>query len=232
MPRAKATKTTRKTVKSSAADSSVKSSPVNLRANVEQVKMYAKKPWVLPVAALIILGILLYTLKGLFVVATINGQPITRVALDRELEDQYGKATLNSLVTKTLILQEAQKEHVTISDDEVNTEMNKIKDNVTKQGQNFNDLLKAQNLTEDKLKDQIKIEKLIQKMVGKNNTVTDQEVDDYITKNKDSFPADSKPEDLRPSVRQQLEQQQLSDKFQTWIADLQKKATINYIVNF
>ena len=46
--------------------------------------------------------------RGLFVVALVNGEPISRIEVIKALEKQGGKATLDSLVTKKLIAQEAR----------------------------------------------------------------------------------------------------------------------------
>ena len=89
----------------------------------------------LPVIGILLLAGLLYAFRSLFVAAMVNGQPISRVSLVRELEKQNGKQALNSLVTKTLIYQEARKQNVSVSDDEINGEMKKIEDNLQQQGQ-------------------------------------------------------------------------------------------------
>lgn len=191
-----------------------------------------KKPYLYTAVAALAVVLIAYLARGLFVAAIVNGQPITRLAVVKELEQQYGETTINSLITKSLIQQEAKKQNVQISDAEVDTEIKKIEDNIKQQGQNFDELLAAQNLTKDKLKEQIKLEKTIQKIIGKDIQVTDKDVQDYITANAESLPADSDPETLKPAIKQQLEQQKMSEKFQTWLEDLKKKAKINYLVNY
>ncbi len=60
-------------------------------------------------AGVIIAAALLYYFRSAFVAATVNGQPISRLSLVRELEKQGGKQAMDSLITKTLIDQEAKK---------------------------------------------------------------------------------------------------------------------------
>ena len=55
------------------------------------------------IAVIIILAALVYYYKGLFIAATINGSPITRLAVIKELEKASGKQALDSLITKKLI---------------------------------------------------------------------------------------------------------------------------------
>lgn len=174
----------------------------------------------------------IYFLRGVLIAATVNGKPVSRIQLIKELEKQNGKETLNTLITKELILQEASRQKVAVTDKELDEEVKKIEENVEKQGQKLDDLLKAQNLTRDSLKEQLKIEKTIQKLLGKDIVISDKEVEDYIAQNKASFPPTAQIEELKEPVKQQLQQQKMSEKFESWLADLQKKAKIHYFLNF
>lgn len=183
---------------------------------------------------LVILAIigLLYAFRSQFVVATVNGQPITRMEYNKQLEQQSGKQVMNSLVTKTLIEQEASKEHVTVSDKEITDEINKVKSDLQKQGQSLDQALALRGLTMNDLKEQIRIQKLIEKMLGKDIQVSDKEVDDYIQKNQISQDnTTGTPPLSRDAVKQQLQQQKLNAKFTPWLQKLQEKAKINYFVN-
>ncbi len=185
-----------------------------------------KKSYIILGVIIIVLAILLYVFRGLFIAATVNGEPISRLTVINSLEQQGGKQALNTLVTKTLIEQEAQKEHVTVSQAEIDSEMKTIESNVTGQGQKLDDVLKSQGMTRQTLEDQVRLQKLVEKMVGKNITVSAKEVTDYMNKNK------GMPGMTKANVEQQLYQQKLTPKVQSWIADLQKNAKINYYVSY
>ncbi len=189
-------------------------------------KYIITKPLVVLLAILIIALGLIFTLKNQVIVALVNGQPVTRLELISELEKTSGKKTLDYLVTKTLIFQEAKKENVTVTDSEVSTQLKSLKDNITKSGQNYQALLDAQGITEPQLLEQIKIQKMVDKMAGKGITVSDAEVTDYINKNKDQLPKTATPEELITQVKNQLLQQKISDKTQTWLKALRDKAKI------
>ena len=196
------------------------------------IKRFVTRRNAIAVLALIILGILLYVFKGFFVAASVNGQPITRIELIRELEKKSGKQTLDSLVTKNLILQEMRKKNITVTDAEVNAEMKKIEDALSKQGRTLSDALSQQGLTQQDLKEQLKIQKMIEKLFVKDVAVTDKEIDTYIEQNKDSLPQGQDEKTLRASVLAQLKQQKLTAKFQTWLQEIQKNAKIQYFVTF
>jgi foldase protein PrsA len=180
----------------------------------------------------IVLGILGYFFKSLFVAALVNGQPITRLAVVKELEKRSGQETVDNLITEALILQEAKKQKVSVSKDEVNSEVKELEETFTAQGQNLDELLLAQGMDRAELEHQIRVQKMIEKMVGKDIEVTDEEINQYLEDNEELLPQDQKPEDLRETVKQQLQQQKLSSKVQTWLEEIRQKASIRYIVNY
>lgn len=184
------------------------------------------------IAAIVIAAILLYVFRSWFVVAIVNGQPISRMAFTKELEKQAGKQTLNSLVTKTLIQQEAKKQKVSVSKEEVDAEIKKIESNIKQQGKTLDEALRAQGLSKEDLIEQITIQKLIEKLLGKETQVSDQEVNKYIQQNSAQFQEGSDTPEFRDGIKQQLQQQKLSEKFQTWLADLQKKTKTTYFIQY
>lgn len=182
--------------------------------------------------AIVILAILAFVFKGLFIAAIVNGQPISRIAVLQQLEQQNGRQTISDLITKTLITQEAQKRHVTVSQSEVNSDLQNIDKALKAQGQSLDTALASRGMSKQQLIEQITLQKLVEKMVGKDVKVTDDDVQKYIDNNKDNLPQDLSDDDLKKQVRSQLEQQQLQEKTQTFVTNLQKNAKISYFVNY
>ena len=191
-----------------------------------------KKSLVVGIVTVICIAFLLYYFRGIFIAAVVNGEPIYRVQVISELEKQGGKQVLDSLVTEKLILGEAKKKNISVSQEEIASELKKIEDNLSKQGQSIDQVLSLQGMTRESLSQRIRIQKIIEKIVGKDIQVTDKEIDDYLEKNKDTLPEGQKPEELRVTVKQQLTQQKLGQKVQSWIADLQKNAKTLYFVKY
>lgn len=181
---------------------------------------------------ILILAVVLFFTKGLFIVAFVNGQPITRLTLIQELEKQGGKQTLSALVNQTLILQEAKKKNVDVGQKEIGDAAKQIEDNLKKQGQNLDTALIMQGLTRQDFLMQLKIRSLVEKLLADQIKVTDKEISDYIKKNKETLPTNLKEDEIKKGVKQQLEQQKLASKSQEWIASLNKNAKINYFVNY
>jgi len=202
----------------------------NIISVLKNLPQKINKKTLLIILAVIVLGVGLYHFRSQFVVAIVNGRPISRLALIKEMEKQVGKQALNSLVTKTLILQEAKKQQVTITDEEIDQEIQKLEDNFTAQGQDFNQWLDLQGINRQDLSEQIKLQKIVETIAGKDIEITDQEVNDYLERNKDSLPQDLDSEEIRAGVRQQLKQQKLNEKIQLWLKSLYDQAKIHYLL--
>jgi foldase protein PrsA len=197
--------------------------------SVQQVRI--RKSYVALIVIILLLGAAIYYFRGLFVAAVVNGQPISRLEVVQQAEKQSGKQTLDTLVRDALIEQEAKKENVTVSDKEVNDEITTLQNNLKKQGQTLDQVLATQGMSPDDLKRLIRLDKLVQKMVGKNVKVSDKEVADYIDKNKDTLP-NTDEATMKKQVKAQLTQQKTNEAVQTWLANIQQKANIVYFVQY
>ncbi len=191
-----------------------------------------RNPKILIPLIIVVLLVAVAYFKGLIFAATVNGQPITRLELILELEKRNGRETLSSLVSEKLILQEARKQNVSISEKEIDTIVKQTEDNLSKQGQSLEQALSLQGLTKEDFIKQITVQQLVDKILVKTVKVKEEEIDKYLEDNKNSLPSDMKPEELRANVKKQLEQQELYASFQTWLQDLQNKAKINYFIGF
>lgn len=191
-----------------------------------------KQPKVFIPLIVIILAVLAFSFKGLFVAALVNGEPITRVAVLSELEKQGGKQALVSLVNQALILQEARKKNAQVSQAEIDGAVKQIEDSLKTQGQNLDTALAIQGMTKQDFQMQLKLRNLVEKLLADKIAVTDKEIAEYIEKNKDTFPTNLKEPEIKKSVEQQLKQQKLASSSQAWLQELNKNAKINYFVNY
>lgn len=194
--------------------------------------LQVKRSYLITLAVVLLVAAALYAGKSLFVAAVVNGQPISRLSIVKELEKQGGKQALQTQVTKTLILQEANKKKVTVPQSEIDAELKKIQTNLSQQGQTLEQALTGAGMTKASLEDQIRLQKLLEKMVGSNATVSDAEINEYIETNKESIPADQDPEETKTQVKQQLQQSKLNEKVQAFVQELQKNAKINFWVSY
>ena len=182
-------------------------------------------------AALLMLAALFY-FKGLFVAALVNGSPISRMQVIEELERQSGKQALESLITQKLIQGELDKKGITVGNDAINEEIKKIEAQVSQQGGTLQMALAQQGLTEKKFRERIVIQKRLEKLLADKITASDEEVNKYIKDNKISPPQNTKPEDMKNKIKEQLKQQKFSQQAQELVTNLKKTATIRYFVMY
>lgn len=188
--------------------------------------------------ALIIIGgififlLAIFALKNYVLAATVNGQPITRFDVIKELEKQEGKQTLDNLIIKTLVIQDAEKNNITVSQDEINAELKKIEDSLKAQQTTMDVWLASQGMSREDLNQAIKLQLSVQKLVENKVKITDEEVQKFVTDNDSLFPADTTPEEKLSQAREQLKQQKLSTETQNLIQDLQKNAKTIYFVSY
>ncbi len=184
------------------------------------------------IAALIIVLAVLYSARGLFVAATVNGSPIGRMSVVSQLEKASGQKLLDTLITKKLIAQEVAKEGKKVTEEEIAAEIKKLEDQIAAAGSGaLEDLLAQQGMTMTDLRDQIIVQKQLEQLLGEKIAVTDEEVTEYITKNKLAIPAEQM-EAARTEIGDQMKQQKMSTEGQKLVAELRAKASISYFVHY
>lgn len=194
------------------------------------LKKILSKKVLLSIFIPLVVILILYFLRSLIVAAWVNGRPVFRYSLTRELERQGGQQVLDGLIEKAIITSEAGKNKIKVEQTEIDTEIKKIEEAVSAQGLSLDDALKFRNQTRKDLIDQIKIQKIVEKLLSSKIVITDQEAKDYFNKNKSLFGQNPIFDKVKDQVKNQVFQQKLSETYTTWITDLKTKAKILYFV--
>ncbi len=208
--------------------SPVVSEPIETNAGMS--KMITVRNGVI-VAAVLIIAALVYYEKGLVVAATVNGSPISRFAVIAQLEKTSGKATLDSLINKKLIDEEASKKGVAVTDADVQAELGSIEKQVTAQGGKLVDALAQQGMTMDDLKGQIITQKKLERLLVDKIQVTDADVVHYIKDNKVTIPKGQEAA-YKTQIMNQLKQQKMQSAADALVVTLHSQAKITYFVNY
>jgi parvulin-like peptidyl-prolyl isomerase len=187
--------------------------------------------WIAGIAFLVLIAALIIV-KNFVLAASVNGQIISRLSIIKELEKREGKALLDQKVTEALINQEAKKQNLVITQEEIDAEVNKIADNLKQRSQDLDQALQAQGMTKADLNNQLKTQLIVQKLASAEASVSDQDIETYMKDNKDTLPKGAKPEEIKDSIKQMLGQQKQRDAVQAWLTDLKAKANINYFINY
>lgn len=196
-------------------------------------KFKRPKPVVI-VLVLIVIGLLVaaFIKKDLFVAATVNGKPISRLSIVRDLEKQGGKQTLDAQIEKKLIDAELLMQGATVTEEEINEALKKIEDQVVSQGGTLADALSAEGVTEEELREQISDQKKLEKILGDKLAVSDEELNALIKDKKLTPPEGTSEEDFKNQLREQLKQQKFQQEAQKWVSDLMASAKIKYYVEY
>ena len=110
-------------------------------------------------------------------------------SLDQSAIVSFKKNLLNQLIDHELLYQQAQKEKVEISNDEINLEIDKINDNFSSP-EEFNAALKENNITLAQLKEDIKRHLMMDSIFEETRnqvSINDEELLEYYNENKESF---------------------------------------------
>lgn len=182
--------------------------------------------------AVIVALIILALSKSLFVAALVNGWPVSRYAVLRELEKQGGRQVLETLIEKVLISQEARREGVKIADEVVNSQIASIEEVLKKQNLTLEDALKARSQTRKDLEEQIRIQKTIEVILSPKINISDEEINTYFEENKGSYEEKTKIEDVREDIKGLLFQQKLNSEYAKWIEELKNNSDIKYLTNY
>ena len=177
---------------------------------------------------------LLYFGRTLFIVATVNGQPVSRLTVIKELEKQGGKKTLDLVILKYLIDQEASKKNISTNQNEIDNEIKSIEANISSQGSTLDAVLAQQGMTRENLIDDVRLQLLITKMVGDDPEVSDKEIDDFITLRKEQLTLSGLEDDemSRDDAKKQIQQQKTQEAIQSFMAKLKQEAKINYWLDY
>ena len=186
---------------------------------------------VILVLATVAIGIIYY-FRSSFISATVNGQPIFRHKIIKTLESKGGKEELESLIMQTLIYQEAMKQKINTSDEEINKEVENIRSQLKNAGQDLDALLVAQQINIKDFESQIRMQKTVEKLLQDKINVTEEEINAFIEQNKSMIPENMTEEEIKNIAMQDLRSQKMSTEFENWYQLVKTKSDIKYLVEY
>ena len=176
--------------------------------------------------AILILGILalFFYNKSWFVAATVNGQPITAIELNQKLRQNFKTQTLNQMINEKIIEQEASKQGVAVSVDELNGKIAELEQSYGGK-EAFDMLLSQQGVTRDEFLKQLRLQLVLEKIYSKEIQPTEDEVKKFLDENQ-SLPEATDEAKFRQLAENQLKQQKLSDTVSLKFQELRSQANI------
>lgn len=181
-----------------------------------------------PIIVLLI-ALALWFLKDQVIVAMVNGKPITRFQVIRELEKQGASQVLDSLVTMELVKQVIDKSAIEIDQELIKQQMTEIEENLSAQGQNLDDILVTQNLTRADVEKDIKLNLQLDKILADKIQANEAEVLEYFETNKEFLGDDANFEEMKADIEAQVIQEKRAAAQQEWLETIRGEANIRYL---
>jgi foldase protein PrsA len=169
-----------------------------------------------------------YAYNRYYSIASVNGEGISRLAYYQALDRQYGKQTLDNMVTEKLINQEAAKANLDIPQEKIDAEIAGIESNLAAQDQNLDDALLIEGMTREDLTNQIVTKLKVEALGSSDAEVTQEQIDEFLEQNKDFLPEDLDEAGREDLAREQLESQSGSQNIQAWLDSVKASAQIIY----
>ncbi len=183
------------------------------------------------IAVIIAVGVLAYIYKGLFIAATVDGSPISRLAIIQKLEKASGQDILDSLIVEKLVQKEVDAKKIVVSNDEIDEEIKKIEGQISVQGATLDAALAAQGMSMEDFKKQIILQMELEKLLADKINVTDEEIVQYIDDNAISIP-EGQEVAATAQIKDELRNQKLSAEANTLITALKSQSKIRYFVKY
>lgn len=198
--------------------------PVTDANQLDKSNKFSKKI-VAILGILVIVFLFIYFKTNLINLATVDGNPITRWELEKELNSKFADQTLDSLISEKIILSQAQKQGVIVDQTDIDKRTKEIEERL--KGQiSLDEALKVQGLNRDSFRKQIEIQIAIDKMFAREASISEKEIEDYISQNQDYFTNSTDPAKVRSEVQQTLKQQKIGELFDKWFKKIREKVKV------
>ncbi len=115
------------------------------------------------------------------VMATVNGETITQEELVQRLLRYHGKSSLEALINRAVVNQEAKRQGVSVSDTELDARMALVK-NQLGGAERYNQWLTQSGFTEGLHREQVRGTLLMEKIINKSNPIRDADLEQVVVR--------------------------------------------------
>ncbi|MGE5560696.1 MAG: peptidylprolyl isomerase [Chloroflexota bacterium] len=141
--------------------------------------------------AVVIAIVVVALLSGVGVAAIVNGQRIWRGEFYRVALDRSGEEVLDELISNRLIEQEGAKNHVVIDQAKIDERLAEYKRSIAGgDDATWQAVLAQYGMTERSLRETIRRDMIAEEIIGKDITVTDEDITTYFEQNRDNYAED------------------------------------------
>lgn len=205
---------------------SAKLTPVKQKNWKEKIKTVLLAPKNLIIIGLIVLAVLFWWGRKYFIVATVNGQPISRFELSSRLKGQFGETVLDQLINERLLLGATRQQGIFITAEEIDQRIKEIEKSLEGK-MSLEQALGLQGLTLSNFRRQLELQLSIEKKFAKDATVSGSEIDEYLKNSENQFPDATDPAKLKTEVESFIKQQKISKLYEEWFGKIKQEAKIS-----
>ncbi len=126
-------------------------------------------------------------------VASVNGKEISKDDLYAEMLKTSGPETLDLMISDEIIRQETEKEDISVTDEEIAAEI-AVYEEEYGGAEQLEAALAENGMTIEDLKEEVQTYVKIEKLIGPNIEITDEQIEAYFEENKDSLGQSAKVE--------------------------------------
>lgn len=189
----------------------------------EPEKKVSSKYFVLGLVILV-LAVLLWKNKNWVVVATVNNRPVWRWDLESRMVSRFGSQTIDELISEALIRQTAAKNKTVVDKTEVDNKVSEIEKSLAGKI-TIKDALAQQGMIVDDFRRQVELQLMLEKLTAGSVAVSDQEVTDYLDKNRATLTATDEA-GLKEEARKILVTGKQSTALRDYFTNLRSQAKI------
>lgn len=207
---------------------------VTQEQKVGELKSFAniklRKSRIIILVVLVSLGLLIltYGLSKWAVLAWVDGKPITKFEYYKKIEESNaGKDIKDQMIIEKLIFSEAEKKGVQATQVEINKEFEGVKQQIGTESMKLQ--LSQVGMSEDDFRKQLNIRILIRKLFSNSVSVSDKDLDKYITDQKALLGENEKAEltdEEKAKIKQDLMLQKIQENFSKWVSQAQNSSRV------
>lgn len=158
-------------------------------------------------------------------VATVDGSAITRSDYDRAVARGDGGQILDGLISRRLVERDAAHHHVAVTPDEIDAKLKETKAQFGSDAE-YRQALDGQHLTEVQLRDSIRLNLMVQKLVFDKVQVSDTDMQAYYDKNKDTQFSGKSLDQVKDEVKKGASEEKQQAAVSTYLDTLHSGAKI------
>jgi hypothetical protein len=179
---------------------------------------------------------MVYGLSKILILEWVGNTPITRLQLYRNLSAEYDLIYKPQFTAEKLVESEARRQNIYVTDDVLNERYSQVVEQLGGK-ESFARGLEISGIPEGEYKKSLKIRILIEELFGKDVSVEDNEIKEYLEKNKSTYPQANDVESfmaeessdsskLKSDTANLLRQNKINKNFSDWIQDPVQRSKI------